>query len=117
MTDEQQVRDLIGRWAAAVHDGGLPAVLAEHAAGIILFEVPPPGQGVRGVDACRQTWPGFVERQACGALLEIESLEVAAGADVAFAFALVWCGTAERFERDPEQRLRLTVGLRKEAGR
>jgi ketosteroid isomerase-like protein len=29
----------------------------------------------------------------------------------------VWCGTAERFERDPEQRLRLTVGLRKEAGR
>jgi len=31
MTDEQQVRDLIERWATAVHDGDLPAVLADHA--------------------------------------------------------------------------------------
>ena len=34
-----------------------------------------------------------------------------------FAFALLRCGTPEGFERRPEQRLRLTIGLRKAGGR
>jgi uncharacterized protein (TIGR02246 family) len=117
MTDEQQIRHLIERWAAAVHDGDLPTVLADHAPGIVMFDVPPPEQGVRGIDAYRETWPGFFEWQASGAVFEIESLDVTAGADVAFAFALLRCGTPEGFERRPEQRLRLTIGLRKAGGR
>ena len=36
------------------------------------------------------------------------------GSDVAFAYALVKCGTADE---DPDQRLRITFGLRKEDGR
>ena len=113
MTDEQQIRDLIQRWAVAVHDGDLPAVLADHAPGIVMFDVPPPEQGVRGIDAYRDTWPGFFEWQASGAVFEIESLDVTAGADVAFAFALLRCGTPAEFERDPLHRLRLTIGLAK----
>jgi uncharacterized protein (TIGR02246 family) len=113
MTDEQQIRDLIQRWAVAVHDGDLPAVLADHAPGIVMFDVPPPEQGVRGIDAYRATWPGFFEWQASGAVFEIESLDVTAGADVAFAFALLRCGTPAEFERDPLHRLRLTIGLAK----
>jgi len=117
MTDEQQIRGLIERWAAAVHNGDLPAVLADHAPGIVMFDVPPPEQGVRGIDAYRKTWPGFFEWQASGAVFEIESLEVTACQDVAFAFALLRCGTPEQLEREPEQRLRLTIGLRKDGGR
>ena len=117
MTDEQEIRDLIGRWAAAVHDGDLPAVLAGHAADIVMFDVPPPYQGVRGIDAYRETWPGFFQWQASGAVFEIESLAVTAGAEVAFAFALLRCATPEQLEREPEQRLRLTIGLRKLDGR
>ena len=117
MTDEQQVRDLIERWAGAVHQGDMATVLADHDAGIVMFDVPPPEQGVRGIDASRQTWPGFFRWQASGALFEIESLEVTAGADVAFAFALLRCGTPEQLERKPEQRLRLTIGLRQAGGR
>jgi ketosteroid isomerase-like protein len=117
MTDEQQIRDLIERWAAAVHDGDLPAVLADHAPGIVMFDVPPPEQGVRGIEAYRDTWPGFFEWQASGAVFEIESLDVTAGADVAFAFALLRCGTPAEFERDPLHRLRLTIGLAKMADR
>ena len=113
MTDEQQIRELIERWAAAVHDGDLPAVLAGHARDIVMFDVPPPEQGVRGLDAYRNTWPGFFEWQASGAVFEIESLEVTAGVDVGFAFALLRCGTPAEFEREPEQRLRLTIGLHK----
>lgn len=113
MTDEQLIRELIQRWAEAVHVGDLQTVLADHAPDIVMFDVPPPEQGVRGIDAYRATWPGFFEWQAAGAVFQIESLEVTAGVDVAFAFALLRCGTAEDFERRPEQRLRLTVGLRK----
>jgi len=82
-----------------------------------MFDVPPPERGVRGIGAYRDTWPGFFQWQASGAVFEIESLEVSAGADVAFAFALLRCGTPADFERDPEQRLRLTIGLRKVSGR
>jgi uncharacterized protein (TIGR02246 family) len=113
MTDEQQIRDLIERWATAVHAGDLPAVLADHAAGIVMFDVPPPERGVRGLDAYRETWPGFFEWQASGAVFEIETLDVTAGADVAFAFALLRCGTPAELARDPEKRLRLTIGLRR----
>jgi ketosteroid isomerase-like protein len=82
-----------------------------------MFDVPPPERGVRGIDAYRQTWPGFFEWQASGAVFEIESLDVTVGVDVAFAFALLRCGTPEQFEDKPEQRLRLTIGLRKIGGR
>jgi uncharacterized protein (TIGR02246 family) len=115
--DEQQIRDLIEHWATAVHEGDMAAVLADHAPDILMFDVPPPQQGVRGIDAYRETWPGFFAWQASGAVFEIESLDVTAGADVAFASALLRCGTTEQFEREPEQRLRLTIGLRKAGGR
>jgi uncharacterized protein (TIGR02246 family) len=117
VSDEQQIRDLITRWAIAVHDGELDTVLADHAADIVMFDVPPPERGVRGIEAYRATWPGFFEWQASGAVFEIESLDVTAGADVAFAYALLRCGTPAEFENYPEQRLRLTIGLRKVSGR
>ena len=113
MTDEQQIRDLITRWAAAVHAGDLPAVLSGHSSDIVMFDVPPPEQGVRGIEAYRATWPDFFRWQASGACFEPESLQVTAGAEVAFAFALLRCGTPAEFARDPDRRLRLTVGLRK----
>ena len=110
MTDEQQIRDLIEVWATAVHAGDLPTVLANHAPDIVMFDVPPPERGVRGIDAYRDTWPGFFEWQSSGAVFEIESLDVTAGAEVAFAFALLRCGTPADFERDhldhPRQRMR-----------
>ena len=117
MTDEQRIRELIESWALAVHVGDLPVVLADHAPDIVMFDVPPPYQGIRGIDAYRDSWPGFFRWQASGAVFDIESLEVTAGTDVAFAFALLRCGTPAEFERDPEQRLRLTVVLHKQDGR
>ncbi len=115
--NEQQIRDLIQRWAAAVHAGDLEAVLADHAEDIVMFDVPPPEEGVRGLDAYRETWPPFFEWQRSGASFEIVSMDVTAGTDVAFAWALLRCGTAEELRQDPDNRLRLTVGLRKDGDR
>ncbi|WP_412074830.1 YybH family protein [Streptomyces xanthophaeus] len=115
--DEEQIRLLIERWAAAVHAADLDGVLADHAEDIVMFDVPPPREGVRGIDAYRETWPPFFEWQAQGASFEITSLEITAGEDVAYAHALLRCGTPPELAEDPSNRLRLTVGLRKEQGR
>jgi uncharacterized protein (TIGR02246 family) len=117
MNDTEHIRQLIERWALAVHEGNMTVVLEDHAPDIVMFDVPPPEQGVRGLKAYRASWPGFFEWQASGAVFEIESLEVTTGADVAFAFALLTCATPEALERNPERRLRLTIGLRKQDGR
>jgi uncharacterized protein (TIGR02246 family) len=116
-TDEPEIRALLERWAAAVHLGDMAQVLADHADDIVMFDVPPPHEGVRGIDAYRATWPPFFEWQASGAVFELESLEVTAGEDVAWAWALLRCGSAEDLAREPGRRLRLSVGLRKAGGR
>jgi uncharacterized protein (TIGR02246 family) len=110
--DEAEIRALIDRWAKAVHAGDIDNVLADHTDDVVMFDVPPPNE-VRGMDAYRETWPPFFDYQRQGAVFDIVSLEVTAGTDVAFAHALLRCGTEEGFLRDPDNRLRLTLGLRK----
>jgi uncharacterized protein (TIGR02246 family) len=109
--DEAEIRSLIERWKA-VHACDMDRVLAYHTDDIVMFDVPPPNE-VRGKAAYRETWPSFFEYQKRGAVFEIVSLDVTAGNDVAFAHALLRCGTDEELRKDPGNRLRLTVGLRK----
>jgi uncharacterized protein (TIGR02246 family) len=115
--DENQIRELIEGWARAVHAGDLATVVADHADDIVMFDVPPPEDGVRGIEAYAEVWPAFFEWQANGAVFDIVRLDVTAGADVAFATALLKCGTADELAELPERRLRLTLGLRREGGR
>ncbi|MDQ0982883.1 SgcJ/EcaC family oxidoreductase [Streptomyces sp. V2I9] len=115
--DVEQIRALIEEWAAAVHRGDLRTVVAGHAEDIVMFDVPPPYEGLRGMDAYREVWPPFFVWQEEGADFAVEELEVVAGQDVAFAYALLRCGTPEELAARPGLRLRLTLGLRKEAGR
>ncbi|HZB18557.1 MAG TPA: SgcJ/EcaC family oxidoreductase [Blastococcus sp.] len=117
MTDDDLIRELVERWARAVHAGDLDGVLADHAADIVMFDVPPPDDGVRGIDAYRDCWPPFFEWQRQGAVFDLVELDVVAGADVAYAHALLRCGTPEELAKEPDRRLRLTLGLRREAGR
>jgi uncharacterized protein (TIGR02246 family) len=114
--DEDQIRALIERWAKAVHAADMDGVLADHADDIVMFDVPPPNE-VRGREAYRDTWPPFFKWQKQGAVFELVSLDVTAGHDVAFAHALLRCGTAQELKENPDNRLRLTIGLRKEGGR
>jgi uncharacterized protein (TIGR02246 family) len=113
---EAEIRALIERWAKAVQANDIEGVLADHSEDIQMFDVPPPNE-VRGIEAYRKTWPPFFEWLRRGAVFEIVSLDVTAGDEVAFATALLRCGTEEGLRKDPDTRLRLTVGLRKEAGR
>jgi len=111
MNDEQQISALIEAWARGARRD-LAAVLADHALDIVMFDVPPPYQG-RGSTPTVIPAPFFQCRPAepCS-----RSSRCRHGrCRVAFAYALLRCGTAADLARDPEQRLRLTVGLRKTA--
>lgn len=115
--DEKQIRTLIEQWAVAVHSGDMNGVLAHHSSDIVMFDVPPPYEDVRGIDAYGETWPPFFEWQAQGASFEIVSLDVTAGDNVAYAHALLRCGTPHELAKEPANRLRLTLGLRREQDR
>ena len=73
--------------------------------------------GVRGIDAYRASWPPFFEWQRTGARFDLVDLVVEAGAEVAFAWALLRCGTPDELQAEPDRRLRLTIGLRRDGGR
>ena len=114
--DETEVRTLIERWAEAVNARQLEGVLADHTDDVVMFDVPPPSE-IRGAAAYRETWPPFFDYLRRGGVFQLLSLDVTAGAEVAFAHALLRCGTPEELRADPDYRLRLTVGLRKVDGR
>jgi uncharacterized protein (TIGR02246 family) len=119
MTDDTktEIRNLIEGWARAVRAKDIEGVLAHHAEDMVMFDVPPPVI-VKGLDAYRKTWPEFFQwqRQADGSF-DIVSLDITAGEEVAFAMAVLSCGSKEELKKDNTPRLRLTVGLRKEEGR
>jgi ketosteroid isomerase-like protein len=95
----------------------MDTVLADHARDIVMFDVPPPEGGLRGIDAYRDGWPPFFDWQASGGSFDITELDVTAGEDVAYVWALLRCAKPESLAAHPDRRLRLTVGLRREHGR
>ena len=106
--DDQLIRALLERWAAAVRARNMEAILADHAEDIVMFDVPEPLQS-RGIAAYRATWELFFRYSRGGdRSFNIVSAEVTAGDRVA------WCNCILGIE---DTRLRLTVGLRKEGGR
>ncbi|MEV0586472.1 SgcJ/EcaC family oxidoreductase [Nonomuraea sp. NPDC050310] len=115
MNDDQQIRDLIERWIAAVDAGELSGLLAHRTDDVVMFDVPPPAEGFRGLEAYRAAWEPFtVWQRVGGGRFELVTLEVTAGTDVAFAHALLRCGTTEELAANPANLLRITFGLRRE---
>jgi uncharacterized protein (TIGR02246 family) len=117
MSDEQAIRDVFAGWVDAIQKQSLEGVVANHDPSVVMFDVPPPYNGIRGIDDYRDSWPPFFEFIAQGAEFTVVELDVVAGADVAFTYALLRCGTSAQFDENPDNRLRVTVGLRKVDGR
>ena len=116
MSAETDIRTLVTRWVDGIRACDLDAVTAAHADDIVMFDVPPPYDGIRGLVAYRESWPSFFEFISGGATFELLELNVAAGEDVAFAYGLLRCGGEKEFAENPANRLRLTMGLRKVGG-
>ena len=113
MNDDADVRRVITDWHRAIVRRDLEGVVAAHTDDIVMFDVPPPERGARCLADYQATWPPFFEWLSAGAAFEIDELEVVGGDDVAFAWALLRCGSETELRDRPDRRLRLTLGLRR----
>jgi ketosteroid isomerase-like protein len=116
-TAENQIETIVEAWAEAVRRHDLPGILAHHEQNIVMFDVPPPLQS-RGMDEYRKSWDLFFRYHQPSQAFDIEELSITAGEDVAFAIAIMRCGSGT-FSGPPEQGgflFRLTIGLRKIEG-
>lgn len=87
--NELSVRELIENWAAAICQGDMDGVLANHAPEIVMYDVPEPIQS-RGLPAYRETWELFFSVNGPGPdRFRLNGLEILAGKDVAVAYGLV----------------------------
>jgi uncharacterized protein (TIGR02246 family) len=116
MASAVEIRAVIERWAGAVQRQDVETILAHHTADFLMFDVPPPTE-LRGIEAYRESWAPFFGHFKHGGVFAIARLDVTAGDRVAFATALLRCGTEEELREKPTSRLRLTIGLRKERDR
>ena len=110
-----EIKALIESWAAAVRRKDMDGILAHHAEDFVMFDVPPP-LVVRGLNAYRETWPLFFGASPEKPAFDIRELNIEADGNVAFAVALMRC-IYEKDGTTHDLDFRLTIGLRKTAGR
>ncbi len=109
--DEVAIRELIERWARAVRAKDFDGILAHHSADVLMFDVPPPFES-KGIEAYRNTWNLFFSMAPDPVAFQIERLDIVAGADVAFAVALMRCAEKNSSGEWIKLEFRLTIGLR-----
>jgi ketosteroid isomerase-like protein len=110
---ENEIKAIIEAWADAVRRHDLSGILAHHEQDILMFDVPPPLQS-RGMDEYKKTWDLFFKYHKPSQAFGIEELAITAGKDVAFAAAIMRCGS-DTLSGPPEEGgflFRLTIGLR-----
>ena len=114
--EEAVIRRLIEDWASAVRTQRIQGVVAHHTDDVVMFDVPPPVV-VRGISAYRKTWaPFFIWQREGSGTFDIVKLDITAGDTVAFATALLRCGSKAELAKNNRPRLRLTIGLRRVDG-
>jgi uncharacterized protein (TIGR02246 family) len=113
--EAHRVRAVVERWAAGVRARDIDAVLSWHSLDLLVFDVVG-NLRLQGLNDYRSTWiEQFFPWHGGTGRFELVDLKVSAGADVAFATALLECAGTE----DGEQvayTLRLTVGLERRDG-
>lgn len=114
--DDADIRSLITDWARAIREQDLDRVIAHHSDDVVMFDVPAPETGLRGLDAYAACWPAFFEWIHSGARFEITELHAESGDGAGFAWALLRCGTPDELDEHPDRRLRVSFGLRQSAG-
>ena len=111
-SDEAEIRDLVEAWAAAVRRRDIDAILRNHAPDFVMFDVPPPFE-IHGLGAYRKTWDLFFSWTSSPIPFSFHTLNITAGADVAFVVATMGCAEPGPDGEQKPLDFRLTMGLRK----
>jgi ketosteroid isomerase-like protein len=116
-SEESRIRAQLEDWADAVRRHDLPAILAHHEPDMVMFDLPPPLQ-CKGIAAYEQTWGLLFQYHQPGTAFDFRELSIIASDEVAFAFAILWCGPNSSPSAADQDGFpfRLSVGLRKTNG-
>ena len=111
--EEQQVRNLVERWAAAARSSDIEAIMACYAPDVVAFDAIAALQ-FRGADPYRSHWETCLKYMQGGEfILEVHDLKVAAEGAVAFAHYLSRCGCKDGQGIEQAGWMRATVCCRK----
>jgi uncharacterized protein (TIGR02246 family) len=116
LSDEAEIHALIERWSKAVREENLPAIRAEHAPNILMFDVPSPFLS-KGLDAYMATWELFFSSVEKPVVFAFRDVQVTCSPDVGFATAIGRCVNIDKNGNREPLEFRLTMGLRKIEGR
>jgi ketosteroid isomerase-like protein len=89
-TAESAIKALIDAWEDAVRRHDLPAILAYHDDDIIMLDV----LQSHGLAEYKKTWDLFFAYHQPEQAFDVEELQICAGDTVAFAVAIMRCGSA-----------------------
>jgi ketosteroid isomerase-like protein len=111
-SDNEQIRDLLLRWAETTRKGQLDDVLDNHAADAVIFDVLPPMK-YEGTDAYRKSWGEWQPNTIEMGHFDIHELKITVGQDVAFAHCFILCGGTLESGKQFEDWVRATFCLQK----
>jgi len=89
--EEVQIRIILESWANNTRLGKQDAILENHSKDLVIFDVLPPMMYC-SADAYRESWDDWQPSTEGGFVFELRDLEITAGQDVVFAYALLHCG-------------------------
>ena len=115
-TAEAEVRETLARWEKAVRARDLAGIVSHYAPDIVAFDAIAKLQ-FKGVEAYRNHWEQCLSMCAGPMIFEIHDLHVAAGGEVAFAYALNRCGGTGPDGKEAVGWMRMTVGYRRTGGK
>ena len=108
-TNEEQIRALIDKWALAVRNEDISAILAHHTDDIVMFDVPLPLQS-KGIDEYKKTWDLYFSWSR-DSIFDILEMKIIANENIGFAFGIMRCtGTSKEGVKD-DLTFRLTICL------
>jgi ketosteroid isomerase-like protein len=103
---ENELRELVAKWAAAVSSGDRNGILARHANDVEMFDFP---NELRGIKEYDESWDFFYSKQKGPITFAPSDFHITAGTDVGFVSCKVHCDGTEAGPLD----FRLTTGFRK----
>jgi uncharacterized protein (TIGR02246 family) len=115
LNNEEAIRKLNDKWAAAVRNKDIDAIMDNYSEDVVVFDVPPPLQE-KGRDAYRKHWENWLKNFDGPLECEFKDMQITSGEDVAFLHTLTRV-SEKKSGPDSGSWVRVTVGYRKIEGK
>lgn len=115
-TDEAQIRAIIEDYAEGLRNKDVERCVSHYSDDVVRFNLAPPLE-YRGKETVRKNLTEWFDTFSGPIDVDIQGLEVSAGADTAFAYSFNRIGGTKQKGPSKEHWVRVTIGFRKTDGK